>query len=349
MSKPLKLGLIGAGNFGSFCLQAYCELPEVRLVAVADIDLPRARRIAPQDIPVYADYRELLADQNVKAVAITTPPDLHARMVKEAAEKGKHVFVEKPLATSMTEAKKAVAAAQAAGVRLGINYVLRHHRLHQLAATVVKKLALGLFQFWSLENFATDDTLLPDHWFWNPERSGGIHIEHGVHFFDLCNQLAGRQPDYICGGRQQRPDGRIDRVSATIRYGDDVLATFYHSFNQIGRFEQTTIRLGCTRGHMVIEGWIPTRLTLNALVDESGLDLLKDLFGAGLQIKERFAGATTNMSHGGSIDHIVAEVQAVANEPERQLAYKRAIPWQELFETTAPRQSLLMMRWIVWP
>jgi predicted dehydrogenase len=150
-------------------------------------------------------------------------------------------------------------------------------------------------------------------------------VEHGVHFFDLCNQLSGRQPDHVSGDYQAREDGRIDRVSATLRYGNDALATFYHSFNQIGTFEQTTIRIGCTRGHIVIDGWIPTRLTLGGYVDEGGLSILIDHFGERLQVIEQFDGAAATMAHGGLAKRVSAVVQATVEVPDRKLSYKRAI------------------------
>jgi len=325
MSAPLGLGLVGTGGFGAFCLEAYGEMPEVAVVAVADVDLARARAVAPAGARVYGDYGQLLADAAVQIVAICTPPYLHGTMARQAAEAGKHIFVEKPLATSLEEAVAAVQAARDAGLQLSVDYVLRHHPLHLLAAKVVRSGALGPLQHFSLENFAADDKLLPDHWFWDQARSGGIHVEHGVHFFDLCNHLVGGAPDEVTGCVQRRPDGRVDRASATVRYGDRVLATFYHSFNQIGRFERTIIRLNCSRGHMVIEGWIPTELTLWGVVNEEGLATLRSLFGDRLRIGERFEGAARVVHHGGVTEEITAVVEAQASAPDRQLEYKRAI------------------------
>jgi predicted dehydrogenase len=322
---PLGLGLIGAGDFGTFCLEAYREMADVAVVAVADADASRAARIAPPGATVYADYAALLADPAVEAVHIATPPAAHGRMAREGAEAGKHLFMEKPLALTLEEGQAAVRAARDAGVKLSVNYVLRHHPLHRLALAIVAGEALGPAQQFALENFAADDNLPPEHWFWDPALSGGIHVEHGVHFFDLCNQVAGRPPGAISGCVQQRPDGRVDRVSATVRYGDELLATFYHSFNQIGRFERTVIRIGCARGQLMVEGWIPTRLTLDGVVDEVGLRMLRDQLGGRLEVQESFSGAGATFRHGGHTEHLAAAVHATAVQPDRQQAYKRAI------------------------
>ena len=146
MSEALGLGLVGAGNFGAFCLRAYNEMPEGTVVAAADVDLERARRVATHCVRVYSDYQALLADPVVQIVAINTLPFLHGIIAHQAAEAGKHVFVEKPLATSLDEGIAAIRAARSAGVRLGIGYVLRHHPLHRLAAKVVCSAAPGEFQ-----------------------------------------------------------------------------------------------------------------------------------------------------------------------------------------------------------
>jgi predicted dehydrogenase len=322
---PLGVGLVGAGGFGEFCLAAYREMAEVAVIAVADVDESRARRAAAPGEAVYGDYAALLADPRVDIVAVNTPPFLHGPMAVEAAAAGKHLFVEKPLATSMVEAEAAVAAARAAGVQLSVNYVLRHHPLHRLAAAIAGSGAFGELQHFALENFATDEPLGPGHWFWKRAESGGIHVEHGVHFFDLCNALAGGPPGEVTGLSQRRADGREDRVSATARYGDRLLATFYHSFNQIRAVEQTTIRLGCRRGHLAIEGWIPTRLTLHGLVEAAGLRALGELLGDRLHVAGRFEGEAARFAHGGEVEGLAAAVTAEAVAPDRQGDYRRAI------------------------
>jgi predicted dehydrogenase len=325
MGKPYGLGLVGAGAFGEFCLKAYAGIEDIEIVAVADSNLERARALTPEGALAYGDYDSLLADPNIQIVAINTPPYLHAMMVRQAAEAEKHVFVEKPLATSLEGAISAVQDMRRAKRQLSINYVLRHHPLHKLAQQVTHHLVLGAFQHWSLENFATDEMLEPDHWFWDRNQSGGIHVEHGVHFFDLCNQLVGTLPTEVIGSSQYRSDGRLDRVAAIVRYEEDVLATFYHSFNQIRRIEQTTIRLGYTRGHIDIVGWIPTRLTLEGFVDDDGLSILNELFCGTLEVNEHFQGSATEFHHGGTTEWITAAVSAEAKAPHRLLEYQRAI------------------------
>jgi predicted dehydrogenase len=319
----LGMGIVGLGGFGVFCLDAFADMPEITVAAAADSDPHRAALGTEFGARVYTRYEDLLADPGVQIVAINTPPYLHARMAIMAAQAGKHLFVEKPLATSLDDARTVIRAAHEAGVCLTVDYVLRFHPLHQLALKIVRSGAFGPLQHFSLENFASDDALLPGHWFWNPAQSGGIHVEHGVHFIDLCNQMAGRAPDSASG--TARTNGRVDRVSATLRYGDDLLATFYHSFNQIGRIEQTTMRISCARGHLTLSGWIPTELALSGLVNSAGLAKLQDWLGGGLIVIEHFSGERATFAHGGTSETLVASVKATVSAPDRQGDYKRAI------------------------
>ena len=106
-----------------------------------------------------------------------------------------HIFVEKPLATNLEDAVRVADAVQEAGIKLSINYILRHHPIHKIALQVIREEVLGPFQHWSLENFASDDVLLPSHWFWDQSQSGGIHVEHlqsrvrGMFMFDLTGTV----------------------------------------------------------------------------------------------------------------------------------------------------------------
>lgn len=315
MSRPLGIGLVGAGRFGAFCVAAFEDLPGARVVAVMDADRTRAEQIAPPGAAIHHDLETLLDDPVVDIVHIATPPYLHGAMARRAAERGKHAFVEKPLATTLDAARAAVDAAERAGVYLSINYVLRHHPLHRVAIALTRSGALGRLQHFALENFASSESLPPEHWFWDPAMSGGIHVEHGVHFFDLCMALAGREPDAVSGATQIRADGRADRVSALVRFGDAMAATFYHSFNRTAETERTTIRLAFERGHATIEGWIPTRLEIDGVVGPEAVSILTNLFGDGLR-------ADAPISRRGLA---AIPVTATAEAPDRQDEYRLAI------------------------
>src|SRR6185295_4929236 len=102
-----------------------------------------SRHGAASPEPVYTDLAGLLTDPHLDAVLIATPDGLHARQAVAAARAGKHVLVEKPMATDLEGARAMVNAAEAAGVRLGVAYHLRWHAGHRLLHERVQQGDLG--------------------------------------------------------------------------------------------------------------------------------------------------------------------------------------------------------------
>src|SRR5262245_54973759 len=121
MTTPLSFGLVGAGWIGSFHAATLAErLPGVRLDAVADpVPDAAARLKAPK---AYRDPLELMADPAIDAVAICSPAATHADLVVAAAQAGKHVFCEKPMALTLADADRAIEAALLAGVALQVGF-----------------------------------------------------------------------------------------------------------------------------------------------------------------------------------------------------------------------------------
>jgi myo-inositol 2-dehydrogenase/D-chiro-inositol 1-dehydrogenase len=118
---PLRFGLIGTGWIGRFHAESLAHrIPEATLVAVADPNLAAAQSIgAPR---AYADPQELIGDPEVEAVAISSPAATHTELVVAAAQAGKHVFCEKPMALTLEDADRAIAAAEAAEVVLQVGF-----------------------------------------------------------------------------------------------------------------------------------------------------------------------------------------------------------------------------------
>lgn len=276
---PLSIGLIGPRGFGAFCTEAYHDHSAGRVIAFAGRD-PAALAEAARRCGVphtYTDWREMLRDPGIELVHIVTPPDKHAEMAIAALEAGKHVFVEKPLATSNADAQAILGAARKAGKIAGINFVMRYNPLYQAVETIARAGWLGRLTHVGFENYASDEGLNDDHWFWDPGASGGIFVEHGVHFFDIIGAIAAAPAREVLGRVWTRPDGTVpkhpgkeDRVQALVTYENGVEASFYHAFNRPGALEQQMAHFAFERGHVTLHGWIPTALELTAVVDEAG-------------------------------------------------------------------------------
>jgi len=123
--EPVGFGVIGTGIVGgAWHAHVYSGLPDSKLVAVCDLNEERAKAIAAKYNvdKVYTDYHELLADPEVVGVSIATPDFAHREIAVAAAEAGKHILVEKPLATTVEDAEAIVDAAKKANVKLMVDF-----------------------------------------------------------------------------------------------------------------------------------------------------------------------------------------------------------------------------------
>lgn len=126
MTERLKVGVIGLGFFGSRHARVFHDHPAATLVAVADLDPARlAETVAATGAQGHPDYRALLARPDLQAVSICLPDRLHEEAAVAAAEAGKAILLEKPLAHSAEAARRIVAAVERRGTRLMIGHILR--------------------------------------------------------------------------------------------------------------------------------------------------------------------------------------------------------------------------------
>lgn len=290
MNPPLRYGLIGCGGFGRFCLKEYQRMEDAVCVAVADHQPDLARKTGEAlQVPACASPKELLDRTDIDLVHLATPPFTHAGLATAALEAGFHVLCEKPLAITMIDAERMVRLAAAQGRVLAVNLIMRYNPLCQAVKGLVESRLLGDPLHALLVNAAQDETLGPDHWFWDRDRSGGIFIEHGVHFFDLFEWWFG--PGEILSATQiPRPGSAfIDQVQCTAKYGAGTLATFYHGFHQMLRRDEQAWWIVFEQGTLRMQEWVPTRLELDATLSEAGLDALVALLpGAKVEVVERY-------------------------------------------------------------
>jgi len=190
--EKLKVGLIGCGNIGARAhLPAYARIPEAELVAVCDIVKERADQAARASGAVpYTDYRRLLERNDIGMVDICLPSYLHAEVATAAAEAGKHVLCEKPIAHRLEAAKAMIGAVRKAGIKLMIGHVRRFdHRYTSIKAQVdAGKVGKPVFIRRAERQFLP---FPPDAWQWDPKRGGGVILDIGIHAADLFRWLFG--------------------------------------------------------------------------------------------------------------------------------------------------------------
>jgi UDP-N-acetylglucosamine 3-dehydrogenase len=142
---PLQVGIVGLGAFGESHIQTYRGLPEVEVAAVASRSAARAREVAARYcIPRwYGNYDALIADPAIQAVSVTTAEAEHRAPAVAALAAGKHVLVEKPLATTLDDALALAAAARAARGILMPGHVLRFEAKYATLRAAVEAGELG--------------------------------------------------------------------------------------------------------------------------------------------------------------------------------------------------------------
>lgn len=262
--QPSGLGIIGYGGFGRFVHQAWSRLEEVRVVAVADTDSKRR----PEGVRFYSAWQDLVRDDHVDIVAIVTPPFTHADMACEAMEAGKHVLIEKPLATTLEDARRIQVTQARTGKVASVDYMLRFNPIVEALQTWSREGYFGGLRRVVVENYAQDEALSPDHWFWDPRLSGGILVEHAVHFIDVVNGCTNTSPVRIDGLSVYRNPDQEDRMMVTVVYEDGLVASHFHAFSRPHFFEQTTMRFVFDLAQVEVQGWIPLSGSVTSLVND---------------------------------------------------------------------------------
>lgn len=276
-ASELRIGIVGAGGFAAFAAHAFQQVEGVKIVAVADSNAQSASRLADAySARPYPTYESFLKDATVDVVYVATPPALHYRQSKAALMAGKHVICEKPAALTVHEAEELVELARDNELLYVVNLMQRYNPLCQVVGRMVEDNTLGDFTHGYFENYASDETLSPEHWFWDDSISGGIFIEHGVHFFDLFASWLG-QGELVYSAKWKRPlvKGNIyDRVQAIVNYEKGPVS-FYHGFDQPKILDRQEMRLEFERGDVTLYGWVPVRIRMTGLLKTEQLKRLK--------------------------------------------------------------------------
>ena len=286
------IGLIGCGGFGLFALEQFAQVPGVRLVGLSDTNRAAAGAAAVRfGLPSVTEVEDLLRMPGLDLVYIATPPFLHYPQAMQSLRADKHVLVEKPTALHPAQADEMLAVAQERGLLLATDLMQRYNPLFDSVRGLLERKPLGELLHAYFENYATDESLPPEHWFWDRSQSGGIFVEHGVHFFDLFAGWLGPgrvEAAQVC----LRPGTDVeDQVQCTVRYGETVLVNFYHGFTQPRRLDRQELRLVFERGDVRLAEWIPVHATVHAVVGEADASTLRELFnGARLDMITSYAG-----------------------------------------------------------
>ncbi len=210
-------------------IPALAAAPSAELVAVASRDEARARAFAEKhNVPAaYGSYEALLAAEDVDAVYIPLPNHLHKPWTLRAAQAGKHVLCEKPLALNAAEAEEMVAACRAAGVKLMEAFQWRHHPQAHAVRAMVREGRVGALRMIAA-GFSFTLTR-PDDVRWRAEWGGGALYDVGCYTVSVARFVVGAEPLRVTAQARWRNGVDVSLVG-TLRFPNDVLAHIDCSF-----------------------------------------------------------------------------------------------------------------------
>ena len=230
--KKVRWGVISTANIGRWAVNPAIQASQNgELIAVASRDEARAREFAEQGgIPVaYGSYEALLADDDIDAVYIPLPNGLHREWTIRAAEAGKHVLCEKPLALSEAECREMAAAADANGVKLMEAFMYRFHPRSELMIDMMRGGHVGELRM--IQSVFTFRLKSPDNIRLDPELGGGALMDVGCYCVNLSRTAAGCEPVEAQAIAVQSPSGVDEMMTGTLRFPNDLLASFQCGLN----------------------------------------------------------------------------------------------------------------------
>lgn len=189
MNSPVRIGLVGAGRMGSNHARLIAtSVPQARLVGIADVNRDNAGRLASEvgDPPIHDSLESLLETPDLDAVLIATSSSYHLDAIRLAAGAGVDILCEKPIALTLADTDAAIAAADAAGVRLQCGFMRRWEPDYVRAKS---RLTSGEYGRPMLFKSLQFDPEPPPLTFADPTVSGGIMVDMGIHEFDLARWL----------------------------------------------------------------------------------------------------------------------------------------------------------------
>ncbi|UHG92901.1 Gfo/Idh/MocA family oxidoreductase [Spirosoma oryzicola] len=192
-TNSLRVLVVGCGNMGSSHAIAYKTLDGFDICGI--VSTGNSKVVLNERLgggyPLFDDYTTALAETQPDAVCISTYPDTHEAFAIQAFEKGCHVFIEKPVADTVEGAKRVIAAAEKAGKKLVVGYILRHHPSWEKFVEVAREMGKPLVMRMNL-NQQSHGTMWTVHR--NLMKSLSPIVDCGVHYIDVMCQMTRSKP-----------------------------------------------------------------------------------------------------------------------------------------------------------
>jgi myo-inositol 2-dehydrogenase/D-chiro-inositol 1-dehydrogenase len=276
--KTLRVGVIGAGRIGKIHAESLARhIPGAEAAAVTDVNPTAAHELAARlGIPrVAADHHELLADPTIDAVAICSSTDTHAGMIADAAQAGKHIFCEKPIALDLSKIDAALQAVAKAGVQLQIGFNRRFDANFRAVRQAVAEGKIG--QPHILRITSRDPAPPPIAYI---QVSGGIFMDMTIHDFDMARYLVGSEVTevYTAGAVLVDPQigaaGDLDTAVVTLTFANGAIGVIDNSRKAVYGYDQRVEVFGAG-GMLQVSNNTPDTSVLS---DAQGIHSAKPLY-----------------------------------------------------------------------
>lgn len=212
----LRAAVIGVGTMGKNHARVYSEINNAELVAVADTNQQALEKIGNKyKIKTYTDYREMLACENIDVVSIVVPTMLHHRIALDCINAKKHVLVEKPIASTLEEAKEIIEAARMNNVKLTIGHIERFNPAVQEMKKKIKEGQIGKVYEIVVKRIGPFPARI---------RDVGVVIDLSVHDIDVMRYILESEPSRIYAETEKKINtDHEDLLCAMIKFNNEVI------------------------------------------------------------------------------------------------------------------------------
>lgn len=253
------LGVVGAGNFTSSTILPCLAKTPASLKYIASSGGLTATTLAKKFGigKATSDYQLILRDEEVDTVVITTRHDLHASMVVEAWNAGKHVFVEKPLALNGEELDSIISSYSALSTQhSGLTVMVGFNRRFAPLALKMKELIGDGVAPMNIVATMNAGAIPSDVWVHDPEIGGGRIIGEACHFIDLCSYLSGSRVKAVCmNAMGLNPDETTDNASILLKYEDGSNAVINYFANGSKAYAKERVEVFCQQKVLIMDNW----------------------------------------------------------------------------------------------
>ncbi len=200
----VSLGVVGAGGIAGMHLQSIASIENASVIAITDTDLDACtRRQEEFEIPVVSPTIDALLEQNPDAILVCTPTFTHCDIVSQAAQAGKYIFCEKPMARTLPEAQRMIDSCDRHGASLMLGFVRRFCPEWNWFKTLVERGTIGRPVVWRVV-YSSGGPASP--WYLNREQGAGPFLDGMVHNYDFCRYAFGELQEVASTMVTLKPD-----------------------------------------------------------------------------------------------------------------------------------------------